>query len=97
MDAARKVSITSEVIQSENGRHLDRPITRVAGLAVVQNVFAGQYSEDLAALFEIGRVAGEQMAERLASQFEYPVVSYSSRHLILLLRNKTRRCKSKNP
>ena len=82
MDAARKVTITSEVIQRENGRQLDRPITRVAGLAVVRNIFAGQFSEDLAALFEIGREAGEQLAERLVSQFEHPVVSYGKAAVI---------------
>jgi hypothetical protein len=76
MDAARKVIITSETIDWENGRQVDPPITRVAGMFVVPNKFAGRFEEDLSPLFEVGRELGERFAPKLAELCNNSVVSY---------------------
>ena len=73
---ARKITTTTEVIQFEQGRKLPEPIKRIAGLAVITNPFAGQFTEDLSTLFKLGGTIGEQLSIQLAEQFERPIVSY---------------------
>lgn len=76
MIAARRILISREVIQSEMGQTLERPIIRCVGIAIVHNPFAGRYEEDLTALFEIGRAAGEHLAPMLSEQLDGPAVAY---------------------
>ena len=82
MNTARKVIITSETIESENGRQADPPITRVAGLVVVPNMFAGKFAEDLSQLFELGREVGEHVAAKLAGHCSNSVVSYGKAAIV---------------
>ncbi len=82
METARKITTTTEVIRRENGQALDKPITRMAALAVVHNNYAGRFSDDLGALFEVGREAGNHLAELLSSQFERPIVSYGKAAIV---------------
>ena len=76
LDTPRKVVITSETIDRENGRQVDPPITRVAGMFVIPNPFAGKFEEDLSPLFELGREVGEHFAPKLAELCNNAVVSY---------------------
>ena len=76
IDEIRKVVITSETIHSENGRKLEAPITRVAGMFVVPNPYAGKFEEDLSPLFEVGRELGEHFGPKLAEYCNNAVVSY---------------------
>ena len=82
MDTSRKVIITSETIDRENGRKLDSPITRVAGMFVFPNPFAGKFEEDLSSLFELGREVGEQFAPKLAELCNNSVVSYGKAAIV---------------
>ncbi|MEM6496079.1 MAG: amino acid synthesis family protein [Pseudomonadota bacterium] len=82
MIEARKIVTTTEFVQFEQGRKLAEPITRMAGLAVVTNTFAGQFSDDLSALFEVGSAVGQHLSVTLAAQFDKPIVSYGKAAIV---------------
>ena len=71
---ARKITTTTETIQFEQGRKLPEPITRIAGLAVITNPFAGQFTEDLSGLFKLGGTVGEELSDQLTKQLTRPMV-----------------------
>lgn len=54
----RKLLTMSETTTSEMGRPVDPPTRKAAALAVIENPFAGRYSEDLSALVDIGEELG---------------------------------------
>lgn len=76
MADARRIITTRELIQSETGRSLDRPIVRCMGVAIVANPFAGRYADDLSPLFEVGRAIGEHLSAELDALLDGPAVSY---------------------
>ena len=58
----RKILFVQERVLSESGKAVAEPITRVAGIAVVKNPYAGQgHVADLTPLFDIGKAAGERL------------------------------------
>jgi hypothetical protein len=61
-----------------SGRRLEgfQTIVRACAFAVVENPFAGRYAEDLAELFDIGRLVGEQLMPDLVAQLSRAPVSY---------------------
>ena len=76
MSAARRIIVSRELIQSEMGQTLDRPIVRCVGIAIVTNPFAGRFAEDLTALFEIGFAVGEHLSPLLSAELDGPAVAY---------------------
>lgn len=73
----RKTLIQIETIHEAEGRILDAPITRAAGIAVIANPFAGKgYVEDLTPLFTAGRDCGTHLTERLVAALPRPAVNY---------------------
>jgi hypothetical protein len=72
----RRLITTREVIQSEMGTPLDKPIVRATGIAIINNPFAGRFAEDLAPLFEAGRIVGENLASELNDLLAGPAASY---------------------
>ena len=58
----RKIIFHLEVVYSESGKVAAQPITRVAGIAIVNNPHAGKQVEDLSALFDLGAQLGERSA-----------------------------------
>jgi len=76
MIAARRIMISREIIQTEMGQTLERPIVRCAGIAIVANPFAGRYADDLSTLFKIGRDVGEHLSPLLSEQLGGPAVAY---------------------
>lgn len=82
MSETRRTIITKERIHFENGQQLARPITRIAGLAIISNPFAGQFQEDLSLLFERGGKIGEQLVSEITAELEYPVVSYGKAAIV---------------
>lgn len=54
----RKLLTVSEETKSEMGRPVEPPTRKAAALAVIENPFAGRYSEDLSALIDIGEALG---------------------------------------
>jgi hypothetical protein len=56
---------------------------RVAGIAVIQNPFAGQgYVEDLSSLFDVGAKLGEAMMPDVVRRLENPAVSYGKAAIV---------------
>jgi hypothetical protein len=58
VEVRKYVTITEEVL-TEGGKKLNKPITKVAALAVVKNPHAGKYQESLQELIDIGGELGE--------------------------------------
>ncbi|MGR5174990.1 amino acid synthesis family protein [Vibrio parahaemolyticus] len=72
----RKVAFFSETTNIESLQTLKAPITRIVGMFVLPNPFAGGFSQDLSELFEAGREVGEHYAPILAKRLGAPVVTY---------------------
>ena len=70
MDGVRKILFVQERILGETGKPVAEPITRVAGIAVIQNPFAGKgHVADLESLFDIGKAAGEFLMPEVVKLF----------------------------
>ena len=78
----RKFVTQREVIHSEMGQALARPIVRAAGIAIVANPLAGRYASDLSALFEIGREIGTQFGPEVAALLSEPAVAYGKAAIV---------------
>src|SRR6516162_2565151 len=76
MIETRKTVIRRETVFSELGVEAARPTTRAVGMAVIRNPFAGQFVEDLRALFEAGAMLGERLMPDLVKLLDGPAVSY---------------------
>lgn len=82
MTIIRKIVTFREVIGAEMGRTLPSPITRVAGLAVVSNPFAGRHAASLDEMFPIGREIGERLSSELAAQLGGPAITYGKAAIV---------------
>jgi hypothetical protein len=82
MTDVRRIITLRDVIHSEMGRPLAKPITRAVGLAVVANPFAGKFSEDLHALFPIGRMIGEMLSAELRGLLSGPPIAYGKAAIV---------------
>jgi hypothetical protein len=60
----RKLVTVVEEARSEAGIAAQRPLRRVAAMAVVSNPYAGRYQEDLSALVEFSRELGRLLGGR---------------------------------
>src|SRR6202035_936374 len=78
----RKIITTRETVFSELGVEASRPTTRVVGMAVIRNPFAGQFVEDLRPLFEAGAMLGERLMPELVKLLDGPAVSYGKGALV---------------
>lgn len=77
MSQIRKIVFVEERILAEASHAAVRPITRVAGIAVIANPFAGRgFVEDLSALFDVGAKLGETLMPDLVRRLPHPAVSY---------------------
>ncbi len=62
MDGVRKILFVQERVFAESGAAVPEAITRVAGIAVIQNPFAGKnHVADLSSLFDVGKALGESL------------------------------------
>ena len=78
----RKTLFIKETIHSEAGHAADRPVTRVAAIAVFANPFAGRYETDLAELADAGLALGESFAGSAVAMLERPVVAYGKAAIV---------------
>lgn len=78
----RKTIIHHEIVYSESGAAAAEPITRMAGLVVVKNPFAGKHVTDLSELFDIGARLGEQLMDDLVARLGRAAVSYGKAALV---------------
>ena len=83
MTTIRKIVFLEERILAEAGRPAARPITRVAGIAVIANPFASQgHVEDLSSLFDVGAKLGEAIMPDLVRRLENPPTSYGKAAIV---------------
>ena len=83
--AIRKISVFVEETLTEMGVTLDRPIRKVAAIAVIANPFAGRYVEDLGPLIEMGEELGSQLVRKCLDALGTPepdIQSYGKASLI---------------
>jgi len=79
----RKIVFIEERVFSEMGHAGTKPITRVAGIAIVKNPFAGKgYVEDLSALFDVGATLGEQIMPDVVKRLAGAAVSYGKAAIV---------------
>ena len=75
--AIRRTFVLVEERKEEAGRVADRPLRRVAAVAVVENPYAGRYIEDLKPLIDGSVKLGEEIAKLALSNFgQHEVQSY---------------------
>lgn len=73
----RRNYVVTEERHEEAGRRADRPLRRVAAVAVVENPYAGRYVEDLKPMIDGSVALGRTMAEiALAAFGQHEVQSY---------------------
>jgi hypothetical protein len=60
----RKFVVLVEETRREIGREIDPPTRKAAALAVIENPFAGTFTEDLEGLMEIGAELGEVLGRK---------------------------------
>ena len=82
MTDIRKIVTLREVVFSELGREVPRPVVRAVGGGVIRNPFAGRWAEDLRALFEAGAALGERLMPELVRLLDGPAVSYGKGALV---------------
>ena len=83
MDWVRKIVFVEERVLAEAGKAAAKPVTRVAGIAVIQNPFAGQgHVEDLASLFDVGARLGEALMPDVVRRLPNPATSYGKAAIV---------------
>lgn len=60
----RKICVFMDETHKEMGQAISPPTRRAAAVAVIENPYAGQYSEDLEALMVIGEELGDLLGRR---------------------------------
>jgi hypothetical protein len=79
----RKIVFIEERVLAEAGHAAAKPITRVAGIAVIANPFAGRgYVEDLSSLFDIGAKLGEEIMPLVVARLRNPATSYGKAAIV---------------
>ncbi len=59
----RKTQVIVETTHSDLGRSVDPPTRKAAAIAVIENPFAGTYTEDLTELMDIGAELGQLLGK----------------------------------
>jgi Amino acid synthesis len=60
----RKLLTIKEEILEDGGKKVDKPVTKVAAVAVIENPFAGRFVEDLQELIKTGEELGDLLGRR---------------------------------
>src|SRR5206468_7277442 len=78
----RKLLTIREEILEDGGRKAERPVTKVAAVAVIENPFAGRYVEDLQELIKTGEELGDLLGRRAVAALGAPVHSYGKAAIV---------------
>jgi len=78
----RKLYTVKEEILEDGGRKAERPISKVAALAVIENPFAGRFVEDLHELIKTGEELGDLLGRRAVAALGAPVHSYGKAAIV---------------
>ena len=72
----RKLLTIREEILEDGGKRTERPLTKVAAVAVIENPFAGRFVEDLQELIKTGEELGDLLGHRAVAALGAAVHSY---------------------
>jgi hypothetical protein len=72
----RKLLTVIEEILEDGGRAVEKPVRKVAAVAVIENPFAGRFVDDLAPLIKTGEELGDLLGRRAVAALGAPVHSY---------------------
>ena len=78
----RKLLTVVEEIQEDGGRRVEKPVRKVAAVAVIENPFAGRFVEDLTELVKTGEELGELLGRRAVTALGAPVHSYGKAAIV---------------
>jgi len=78
----RKTIVVEERIYGEGSGSCVSPVTRIAGIGIIENPFAGNFIEDLSELFDFGEQLGRQLMETMLPRLVNPVVSYGKAAMV---------------
>ena len=78
----RKIQVVAETVYGEGGGRCAKPITRVAGIGIITNPFAGEFVEDLGELFDYGESLGEELMASMLSRVSGPACSYGKSAIV---------------
>jgi hypothetical protein len=83
MAQVRRIAFFSEEVGADAGGRLARPVRRAAGMAVIENPYAGTHVPDLSPLFEVGFELGATLMKRVVELLDgSPPVSYGKAALV---------------
>ena len=78
----RKSLFIKEVVEAEAGSPAPRTVSRAAAVAVIDNPFAGQFVEDLSALFDLGEALGENLMPQAVALLDSAPLSYGKAAIV---------------
>ena len=78
----RKLLTVVEEIQEDGGRRVEKPVKKVAAVAVIANPFAGRFVEDLQELIKTGEELGDLLGRRAVMALGGPVHSYGKAAIV---------------
>jgi hypothetical protein len=78
----RKLVTVVEEILEDGGKSAPRPVKKVAAVAVIENLFAGRFVEDLEALVKIGEELGDLLGRRAVGALGASVHSYGKAAIV---------------
>jgi len=78
----RKLVMVIEEIQEDGGRRLEKPLHKVAAVAVIENPFAGRFVDDLQELVKTGEELGDLLGRRAVMGLGAPVHSYGKAAIV---------------
>jgi hypothetical protein len=76
--AIRKIAVVIEETHTEMDRKVNPPTRRAAAIAVIENPFAGKYTQDLSDLMTIGEELGELLATKAVAALGIPANTVES-------------------
>jgi hypothetical protein len=82
MTQIRRVAFFSEEVVADGNGRLTHPVRRAAGMAVIENPYAGGLVHDLSALFEVGFELGTLLMKRVVDLLGTPAVSYGKAAMV---------------
>jgi hypothetical protein len=78
----RKLYTVKEEILEDGGRKVERPLSKVAAVAVIENPFAGRFVDDLQELIKTGEELGDLLGRRAVAALGGPVHSYGKAAIV---------------
>jgi len=78
----RKLVTVVEEIQEDGGRRLEKPLHKVAAVAVIENPFAGRFVDDLQELIKTGEELGDLLGRRAVMALGSAVHSYGKAAIV---------------